>query len=358
MLLSNPRMLAFLSLLSMTHHPYAAPSRRSLEDFNSVNDVLVLDAPAFQDGSSMKASIQAFVSLRPISLSPIVKAFSSALENLGLVIGDKLENLEERVRLFGAVGLEGKQVKLRIDGCDGEAIIRGTSGFPDLGMMLKTVDIGSSCGTSLQGNDEVNAKVELAPTDKRDISTTIFPSSSDGFGVISGEQVKYHCFHHKVLTRERTDFFLKDIDDTIKISHTLNKLQLLQSTFLDDPQPVPGMPELYKSLQQSPSLSNPPFFYISGSPFQLYPFLHTFIHDTYPHGPLFLQNLTFVDIKGVMNFMSLNGTLEYKTLMNERIHGFFPKKAFLAIGDSTQKDPEAYATSYVPPPSPWLYILF
>jgi hypothetical protein len=105
------------------------------------------------------------------------------------------------------------------------------------------------------------------------------------------------------------------------------------------------MPQLYESLRQS--LSDPSFFYVTGSPYQLYPFLHSFIQDTYPHGPLFLQNLSFVDVPGVIDFMSLNGTLEYKVQMNERIRSFFPKKEFLAIGDSTQKDPEAYASSYV-----------
>jgi hypothetical protein len=199
MLCSALRLLAIFLIHS---HSYAAPSRRSLGDIDSLDDVLVLDAPAFQDGLSTKASVQAFSSLRQISVGPIADAFSTALENLGVTTGDTFGNLEDRVRLFGAIGLEGKQVKLKMDGCDDEILVKQTSGLPDLGMMLRTVDIEATCAASLLGKDEVSAKVQLTPTDKRNISTTIFPSGSDGFGVISGEQDKCIYRSSLVLTRK------------------------------------------------------------------------------------------------------------------------------------------------------------
>lgn len=44
------------------------------------------------------------------------------------------------------------------------------------------------------------------------------------------------------------------------------------------------MPELYGSLQET--LQDPSFFYVSGSPYQLYPFLRGFVQDNYPTGPV------------------------------------------------------------------------
>lgn len=103
------------------------------------------------------------------------------------------------------------------------------------------------------------------------------------------------------------------------------------------------MPELYASLAKS--LGDPQFVYVSGSPFQLYPFLNNFIDTTFSasKGPILLQNLTLVDIPGLLDFAANSGIQEYKISMIDRIKGMYPNKKFLAVGDSTQKDPETYA---------------
>lgn len=82
-----------------------------------------------------------------------------------------------------------------------------------------------------------------------------------------------------------------DIDDTLKITGVLDTATALQNTFLNDPEPIAGMPDVLSSLQSS--LSDPAFFYISGSPFQLYPFLHDFIDSTYPAGPMCVISFLF-----------------------------------------------------------------
>lgn len=119
----------------------------------------------------------------------------------------------------------------------------------------------------------------------------------------------------------------------------------MQATLLDDPKPVAGMPELYASLASS--LKSPQFIYVSGSPFQLYPFLHGFIDTTYSasKGPILLQNLTLSDFSSILSFIKSDGIFEYKVAMIDRIKGMYPNKKFVAIGDSTQKDPETYGES-------------
>lgn len=131
-----------------------------------------------------------------------------------------------------------------------------------------------------------------------------------------------------------------DIDDTVKISNVLDTPKLLQATLFDDPQPVEGMPELYASLADT--LDSPQFIYVSGSPFQLYPFLRNFIDTTYSasRGPILLQNFTLTSLSSILDFTASDGVFEYKSAMIDRIKGMYPDMKFLAIGDSTQKDPE------------------
>lgn len=39
------------------------------------------------------------------------------------------------------------------------------------------------------------------------------------------------------------------------------------------------------------------------------------------------------------------GKIDYKVGQINSIHGMYPQKSFLAIGDSTEKDPEVYGLS-------------
>jgi phosphatidate phosphatase APP1 len=134
-----------------------------------------------------------------------------------------------------------------------------------------------------------------------------------------------------------------DIDDTTKISDVLNRLKLLRHTFLDKHgQPVPGMPELYRSLEER--LCKPTFFYLSASPWQLYLFLLDFIRTNYPFGQIILRDMSFVELSSFVATLTI-GTQEYKEDEMEKIHQWFPKKQFICIGDSAQTDPEAYGTT-------------
>ncbi|KIY49745.1 hypothetical protein FISHEDRAFT_40674, partial [Fistulina hepatica ATCC 64428] len=134
------------------------------------------------------------------------------------------------------------------------------------------------------------------------------------------------------------------IDDTVKVTDVLNTLEMLERTFLEDYIPVPGMPALYASLAES--LSDPQFIYITGSPFQLFPFLKPFIETAYnaSNGPVYTQNLTILDFEGIIEQLTDDDSIyEYKLTAIDNIHGMYPQKTFLTVGDSTQKDPETYA---------------
>lgn len=137
---------------------------------------------------------------------------------------------------------------------------------------------------------------------------------------------------------------ISDVDDTIKITMTDETIGILRSTFVDEPRPVPGMPELYQFLQ-SQITSASPFFYLSASPYNLYPFLRDFRNSYYPHGQFILRDASWMSLSGLMSTVTL-GTQEYKTDRINKIHQWLPKKKFIVIGDSTQTDPETYSEAY------------
>ncbi|ETS80948.1 hypothetical protein PFICI_08477 [Pestalotiopsis fici W106-1] len=137
---------------------------------------------------------------------------------------------------------------------------------------------------------------------------------------------------------------ISDIDDTIKITMTSDPIGILRSTFVDSPTPCPGMPELYEFLHATIKETSP-FFYLSASPYNLYPFLREFRNDYYPPGTIILRDSSFMSLPGLLSQLTL-GTGEYKVDRMKKIHSWLPKRNMICIGDSTQADPESYGEIY------------
>ncbi|KAL2148417.1 hypothetical protein VTH82DRAFT_2337 [Thermothelomyces myriococcoides] len=100
------------------------------------------------------------------------------------------------------------------------------------------------------------------------------------------------------------------------------------------------MPELYSSISRllGPSAL---FFYLSASPYNLYPFLRGFRDTYYPHGQLILRDSSWMTISGLLSCLTL-GTEKYKIDRIRKIQRWLPRRKVICIGDSTQSDPEAY----------------
>lgn len=96
--------------------------------------------------------------------------------------------------------------------------------------------------------------------------------------------------------------------------------------------------------------------YLSASPYNLYPFLHTFRDAHYPAGPLVLRRASWQNLMGFLASLT-KGTKEYKVEQLRKIHVDFPHRNLLCFGDSTQSDPEAYATLYREAPG-WIRGIF
>ncbi|KAF2469863.1 uncharacterized protein BDR25DRAFT_304265 [Lindgomyces ingoldianus] len=136
---------------------------------------------------------------------------------------------------------------------------------------------------------------------------------------------------------------ISDIDDTIKKTLTSSPIGILKTTFTDEPEPIQGMPEFYKHIAQT--LNNPPFWYLSASPYNLYPFLREFRDAYYPAGTMVLRDASWMNLAGFLENLT-RGTQAYKVGAMQKIHASFPKRKFICIGDSTQSDPEAYGEMY------------
>ena len=195
--------------------------------------------------------------------------------------------------------------------------------------------------------DLQGVNVQLGPSGRDGIS-------SDELAIPGNNYDDGQVITTKPLNRGATDFnitfakptgwaVVSDIDDTIKKTLTSSPTGILRTTFAEEPEPIQGMPELYKHITQK--LNNPPFWYLSASPYNLYPFLRKFRQAYYPNGTLILRDASWMNLAGLFANLT-QGTEAYKVDRLEKVNRWFPKRKFIVIGDSTQSDPEAYGEAY------------
>ncbi|GJC81503.1 phosphatidate phosphatase APP1 [Colletotrichum liriopes] len=137
---------------------------------------------------------------------------------------------------------------------------------------------------------------------------------------------------------------ISDVDDTIKLTQTSDPVGILRETFVNEPTPIEGMPELYRNIKALLPQESP-WFYLSASPYNLYPFLREFRDKYYPPGTIILRDSSWKTVAGLLSALTM-ATEEYKVERMRKVHGWLPKRKFILIGDSTQSDPEAYGDIY------------
>ncbi|KEY69529.1 hypothetical protein S7711_02064 [Stachybotrys chartarum IBT 7711] len=147
---------------------------------------------------------------------------------------------------------------------------------------------------------------------------------------------------------------LSDIDDTIKVTLTSDTIGIIRETFIHPPTPVAGMPELYADVQDFLPVDTP-WFYLSASPYQLYPFLKGFRDRYFPPGTIIVRDPPWDSITGLIASLAF-GTEEYKVDRMDKVNSWLPKRKMIVIGDSTQSDPEAYGRIYREKPG-WVKLI-
>lgn len=130
---------------------------------------------------------------------------------------------------------------------------------------------------------------------------------------------------------------ISDIDDTIKISEVRDRKALLQNTFMKPFLPVPGMAEVYRTWLAD---SGAQFHYVSASPWQLYQPLSQFVRTNgLPAGTFHMKLFRLKD----ESFFDLQASPEdHKLGIIEPLLKRFPRRQFVLVGDSGERDPEIY----------------
>lgn len=252
-------------------------------------------------------------------------------------VGKLVATIADYIGLDGDVGSDDHGNKMAR-----EIIEKRVQPFIDQVSLACTVTVNLKVNGSAQSHS-------LGPSDSNGIiSQTVDLGES---GVVDGTVVhsSVQKFQDQSTATAETRFaapegwlVISDIDDTIKRTMTMEPTGILRTTFAEEPVPTDGMPEFYHHVHCE---LNPTWFYLSASPYNLYPFLHQFIHEHYYIGTLVLRDYSWMDISGLIKSFT-EKTQEYKVNRMEKIRRWFPRRRVLCIGDSTQKDPEAYAEMY------------
>lgn len=219
---------------------------------------------------------------------------------------------QERAREFLVDNERGKRILIRINGTTHALPGSEADGHVEAKLRIPPRSLTTRTAESLESGKWITFQAVLPKGDSRRFSGSFQLLGPDGLSVIS------------------------DIDDTIKVSAVLNKPALLINTFLREFEAVPGMAGAYRSWAKQGAS----FHYISASPWQLYNPLRDFADkEGFPAGTFHLKSFRVKD----SSFFSLfDSPYEYKLAIIEPILKAFPRRRFVLVGDSSEKDPEVY----------------
>ena len=129
---------------------------------------------------------------------------------------------------------------------------------------------------------------------------------------------------------------ISDIDDTIKITEVTDKRKTLDNTFFQPFRAVDGMPALYRRW----GAAGARFHFVSNSPWQLYPPLAEFAQaERFPAGTFHLKTFRLQD-GGLWDLFA--DPVATKIPAIERLLVAYPRRKFVLVGDSGERDPEVY----------------
>lgn len=237
--------------------------------------------------------------------------------------GDDKPFLKERLLPFLVDNERGKSVTISIGGRN-QAV--GTSTADGHFTSIVTID-RSSVPAHSPANRNVSFQAVLPENDQRVFAGSVQLIEPAGVTVIS------------------------DIDDTIKRSQVTDKTELLRNTFIRPFQAVDGMADLYAELAGQ----GVAFHYVSGSPWQLYWPLASFLEKAgFPLGSFHMKHFRLKDSSA---WEILGSQQETKFAAIVPLLRAFPKRKFVLIGDSGEQDPEIYGRMYREHPDQILAIL-
>jgi Phosphatidate phosphatase APP1, catalytic domain len=142
---------------------------------------------------------------------------------------------------------------------------------------------------------------------------------------------------------------VSDIDDTIKVTHVpAGKKTVLRNTFLKAFTEAEGMRDRYAKFAEEGNVS---FHYVSGSPWQLFGLLESFLvgEKNFPAGTFHMKMVgkNILDPAGLDSIIKFVrggdlATLDQKVRQITNLMMNLPGRKFILVGDSGEKDPEVF----------------
>jgi hypothetical protein len=219
---------------------------------------------------------------------------------------------KERIGYFLVDNERRKKFTVRIGGDTHKLDASAANGHFKTRLTLRTDALPAAARAGGDTNFAVDAEVPTADGPARRVPLEVQLLSGTGFSVIS------------------------DIDDTIKVSDVLDRKELVRNTFCRPFKAVPGMAGLY----QAWAVEGAQFHYLTASPWQLYLPLSGFARSNgFPSGTFFMKDFRAKDSSFFQLFTS---PVRYKPKVIESLLRQFPKRQFVLVGDSGEKDPEIY----------------
>ncbi|MFO0817095.1 MAG: App1 family protein [Pirellulales bacterium] len=315
LLVVAPWLVASWGLTRYVGKVYGDEDRMTVSDLKSDERVIFFPVAAHRipNEDVWEATVRAWVfepsddSLRRRSLIELLKIAWVSAE------GDQEKKiLEERIRPFLVDNERGKKVIVRVgdkhwplDPTESNGLSTGVIRLPDSLVAREARD------------GVVSFQAVLASDDQREFRGSLHLIDAEGISVIS------------------------DIDDTIRDSQVLDKRELLRNSFLRPFKPVEGMSPLYRKWSEQHGAR---FHFVSASPWQFYEPLEEMRQSaSFPRATFHLRPFRYKDSTSVFTLLD---SQQHKIDAIETLLRAFPKRRFILVGDTGEKDPEVYGELY------------
>jgi hypothetical protein len=315
----NPRAIAsIVGLLgSAISLKYGFAGSKSISNVASDEHVVFFTTHSRYDHHSDSWNIPIHGWVYELSSRPIVRAMFGELldRKYGLKKNSVTEsNFSYRTQLLTADNERGRRIVINLLGRRYELPKSEPNGHFKSVISIPASELDAYLNkVSDENSEQIPFTLVLRPSDTRECAGKSLIIESGGVSIIS------------------------DIDDTVKLSYVTDHKKLFDSSFFQDFMPVDGMPELYRRWHKQGAK----FHYVSSSPWQLYEPLQEFMDQhEFPQATFSLKMIRFKD----QTFFNLfKSAIKTKPQAIEAILRHYPKRRFVLLGDSGEKDAQVYA---------------
>ncbi|TVQ06190.1 MAG: DUF2183 domain-containing protein [Balneolaceae bacterium] len=174
-----------------------------------------------------------------------------------------------------------------------------------------------------------------------------YQQSENGWLTLELRSGRYRGSGHVQLIEPEGLSVISDIDDTVKVTEIpAGARVVVRNTFFREYSAAPGIAEMYDQWNDAA------FHYVSGSPWQLFLSLSSFLFGDqagFPKGSFHMKSarknpMTISTWRDLLAFVTNeNLTFEQKIDQISVIFQHFPDRQFILVGDSGERDPEVYS---------------